>query len=109
MDRRRNPRIEVQLPVQIWGMDAHGLPFTSPAMVSNISAEGVVLHGLGRRLRLGELLDIRMGEEPAQFRVVWIGGPGSHRLGQIGMQRVTGKTIFPVAVLSHCAQAAAVC
>ena len=109
MDRRRSARVEVQLPVQIWGMDAHGQPFTGPAMVTNMSAGGLVLQGVHRRLRLGELLDIRLGDERAQFRVVWIGAAASHHAGQVGMERVTTEDILPSFTLSRCSQAAAAC
>src|SRR5438445_1886872 len=85
MDRRESPRVEVQLPVQVWGLDAYGQPFTDPAVVTNMSTGGLVLQGIRRRIRAGELLDIRMGEERAQFRVVWVGGAGTRRAGELGM------------------------
>lgn len=105
MDRRQSPRVEVQLPVQVWGMDAHGRPFITPALVTNMSAGGLVLQGVVRRIRVGEVLDIRMGSEKAQFRVVWVGAAGD-----LGMQKLTSASAFlPGSVLLHCAQAAAAC
>jgi hypothetical protein len=109
MDRRRSARVAVQLPVEVWGLDAHGQAFTGPAIVSNLSAGGLVLHGVRRHLRVGELLDIRMERDTAQFRVVWIGGPGTHRAGQMGMQRVMAEAFVPDSVLVHCSQVAALC
>lgn len=104
MDRRQSSRVEVQLPVQVWGMDAYGRPFTNPALVTNMSAGGLVLQGLVRRVRVGEVLDVRMGQEKAQFRVVWIAANG-----ELGMQRVTSNAFLPGSILVHCAQAAAAC
>lgn len=109
MDRRRSPRVEVQLPVEVWGVDAHGQPFTVPAMVTNMSANGLVLHGVRRNLRLGDLLDIRLEGQRAQVRVVWMGGQGTQQAGQLGMEKVNGAPIFLVSVLSLCSQAAAAC
>jgi hypothetical protein len=103
MDRRQNPRIEVQLPVEVWGLDAFGQAFSSPATITNMSAGGLVLHGLRQRIRAGELLDIRMGQEQAQFRVVWIGDRGS---SELGMQRVTDKPFLPELVFAYCSQSA---
>lgn len=103
MDRRQNPRVEVQLPVEVWGLDAFGQAFTSPATITNMSSGGLVLQGLRRRVRTGEILDIRMGREQAQFRVVWVGGRSSCELG---MQRVTAKPFLPELVFAHCSQAA---
>ena len=105
MDRRQTPRVEVQLPVQVWGMDAYGQPFTAPALVTNMSSGGLVVEGLTRRVRISEVLDVRMGEEKAaQFRVVWIGASGA-----LGLERITAHTFLPNSVLAHCAQAAAAC
>ena len=106
MDRRQSPRIEVQLPVQVWGMDAHGQPFTHPALVTNMSAGGLVIQGVRRKIRAGEILDVRMGDEKAQFRVVWVGSEGS---GDMGLQRITAHSFVAHSVLAHCSQAAAAC
>jgi hypothetical protein len=109
MDRRQNARVTVLLPVEIWGMDAHGRPFTDPAVVINMSAGGIVLQGVRRRMRVGELLDVRMGSDRAQFRIVWTGGSGSRHAGELGMQRVTAQVFLPDSVLAHCSQSAALC
>lgn len=106
MDRRQSPRIEVQLPVRVWGMDAHGQPFTHPGLVINMSIGGIVIQGVRRKLRTGEVLDVQMGEDKAQFRVIWASGEG---YGEIGLQRVTSHTFVSHSVLSYCAQAAASC
>jgi hypothetical protein len=104
MDRRRNPRIAVQLPVQVWGMDAFGRPFMDPAIVINMSASGMVLQGVHRRMRPGELLDVRMGKKKAEFRVVWVNASGD-----MGLQNIATQAFLPDSVLTYCAQAAAAC
>lgn len=102
MDRRQNPRIDVQLPVEVWGLDAFGQAFSALATVTNMSAGGLVLQGLLRRVRPGEILDIRMGEEQAQFRVVWVG----RRTAELGLQRITARPFLPESVFAYCSQAA---
>lgn len=104
MDRRRTPRVAVQLPVQVWGLDAFGRPFTQSAMVTNLSSGGIVLQGVRRRMRTGELLDVRMGSTKAEFRVIWISEEG-----ELGMQSLSVQSFLPPAVLTQCAQAAAAC
>jgi len=104
MDRRRSPRISVQLPVEVWGLDASGQAFTSSALITNMSSGGIVVQGLQRRMREGEVLDVRMGYQTAHFRVIWIG-----EKGELGMQALTTQTFVPHSVLSHCAQAAGAC
>jgi hypothetical protein len=102
MDRRQNARISVQLPAQVWGLNASGQAFTDSALVVNMSSSGIVLRGVNRRIRIGELLDVRMENSNAQFRVIWISG-------DLGLQNLTAETFLPKAVLLHCAQAAAAC
>ena len=104
MDRRRNPRIAVQLPVLVWGMDAFGRPFMGPAMVVNMSTGGMVLQGIRHRMRAGEVMAVRMGEKQAEFRVVWVGATGD-----LGLQSIAAQGFLPGAVLTYCAQAAAAC
>lgn len=104
MDRRRTPRVSVQLPVQVWGLDAFDQPFTQPAMVTNLSSGGVVIEGVRRRMRTGDVLDVRMGSSKAEFRIVWIS-----ENGELGMQSLTAETFLPQSVLRHCATAAAAC
>jgi len=108
MDRRQSPRVDVRIPVEVWGLDAHGLAFMDPAMVTNMSTAGLVLQGLRRKIRAGEILDVRMGNDKAQYRVVWVGGPGK-RSGELGMQRVTAHAFHFNSVLACCAHVAGTC
>lgn len=105
MDRRHSSRVAVQLPAQVWGLDAFGRPFTDSAIVINMSGGGIVLRGVRRRIRIGELLDVSMAGSKAQFRVIWIGASE----GDLGMQNLSTQNFLPDSVLSHCAQAAAAC
>src|SRR2546422_3484662 len=82
MDRRRNARVAAFIPVRLWGMDANSLPFTQMATVKNISSSGVEIHGLMRQGLPGELLDVQLGEDRAQYRVVWAGRMGSRKEGR---------------------------
>ena len=63
MDRRHSARVDVQLPVEVWGLDAHGQAFMDPAIVTNMSTAGIILQGLRRKIRAGEILDVRMGND----------------------------------------------
>jgi hypothetical protein len=85
-------------------MDAYGSPFTNAALVTNMSVGGLVLQGLVRRVRVGEVLDVQMGNDKAQFRVVWAAVSG-----ELGMQRMTANAFLPGSILAHCSQAAAAC
>ena len=91
MDRRRNPRITVLLPVRMWGVDAHSLPFTQLVTVKNLSANGAVVRGLRRQGIPGEILEVQTGDGKAQFRVVWVGRMGSRREGEAGLQSLPSE------------------
>jgi len=91
MDRRRNPRVTALLPVRVWGVDAHSLPFTELVTVKNLSASGVVLRGLRRRVNPGEILEVQTGEGKAQFRVVWVGRMGSRHEGEAGLESLPSE------------------
>src|SRR5215831_2869537 len=101
MDRRRQPRVCVQLPVNVWGLDAFGQAFTTPAVVTDMSASGLVVQGVRRRMRIGDSLDVRMGELKAQFRVIWIGS-----MSELGLQKVAGNSFLPETTVIRCSQAA---
>jgi hypothetical protein len=104
MDRRKSPRISVQLPVDVWGLDAFGQAFTESAIITNMSSGGMVVEGVRHRLRPGEVVDVRMGRETAHFRVVW-----ASEKGELGMQALTEQTLVPPHVLIHCSQGASAC
>ena len=91
MDRRRNPRVKAQLPVRIWGVDAHDLPFMQLASVKNLSSSGVVVQGMRRQIKPGEILEVQLDDEKAQFRVVWTGMQGTHGAGEIGLRRLADE------------------
>src|SRR6202163_4089583 len=91
MDRRRNPRVKAQLPVRIWGVDAHDLPFMQLASVKNLSSSGVVVQGIRRQIKPGEILEVQLDDEKAQFRVIWTGMQGTGSAGELGLQSLASE------------------
>ena len=109
MDRRRSSRVKMRLPVQVWGVDSYGQPFCASAVVLNMSSSGIVLHGIRRHVRAGEVLDIRLGTDQAQFRVIWIGAGGTRRAGCMGLRKLTADAFLPDSVLTHCSATVGSC
>ncbi len=91
MDRRRNPRVTACLPVRIWGVDAHDLPFMQLASVKNLSSTGAVVQGLRRQIKPGEILEMQLDDEKAQFRVIWTATQGDGMAGEIGLQSLASE------------------
>jgi hypothetical protein len=77
MDRRKERRLDLELPVRIWGMDRMARPFTKRVRVRNVSDHEAILIGVRAKVQTGE---VQTGEVPAvqhgaaraQFRIVWI-------------------------------------
>jgi hypothetical protein len=72
MDRRRERRLNLELPVRIWGVDKMARPFAEIVRVRNVSNGGAVLIGVRSKVQTGELLDVQHGPSRVQFRIVWI-------------------------------------
>ena len=89
MDRRTQQRISVELPVQIWGMDAHARPFTQAASLRTISGRGATLQGVVAQLKPGDTVDLQYQGIKAQFRIVWLGKPGTEMHGEVGVENLT--------------------
>lgn len=94
MDRRRQSRVFVELPVQIWGMDAHERPFTQPASLRTISGRGATLQGVSAQLKPGDVVDLQYKGNKAQFRVVWLGKPGTEMQGEVGVENLSKDVLL---------------
>ncbi|MGA7696644.1 MAG: PilZ domain-containing protein [Candidatus Sulfotelmatobacter sp.] len=106
MDRRRQPRVFVELPVQIYGMDANSRPFIQPASLRTISGRGATLQCVDARLKPGDLVDVLYEGTKAQFRIVWCGKPGSAMAGEVGVENLSAGTMFWDVDPLRCAAAA---
>jgi hypothetical protein len=89
MDRRQQQRVFVELPVKIWGMDANSRPYAQPASLRNISGRGATLQGVSAQLKPGDLIDLQYQGTKAQFRVVWLGKPGTDMQGSVGVENLS--------------------
>ena len=94
MDRRQQSRVFVDLPVHIWGMDTYARPFTQPASLRTISGRGATLQCVDARLKPGDVVDVLYEGTKAQFRVVWIGKPGTEMAGEVGVENLCVEASF---------------
>ncbi len=76
MDRRKERRLKLELPVHIWGVDRMARPFAEIVRVGNVSNRGAVLIGIRSKVQPGEMLDVQLGASRAQFRIVWMSPSG---------------------------------
>jgi len=86
MERRREQRIAIILPVRLWGIDRNGDEFTQIARTIQISKRGGILEGVDRFKGPGEVFLLQYRERRARFEVVWVGHHGSNKEGQVGIR-----------------------
>ncbi len=86
MHSLREPRVPMQLRVEILGTDWEGKPYQESTFTSNISRTGTRLSRASSLRRVGERVELRRGKDKAPYTVIWIGTPGSQVEGQIGMR-----------------------
>ena len=87
-ERRREPRIEVDLALQVWGIDTKGDRFLQQAHARDISLSGALLSGLDTELRSGDLVGVLYAGRKARFRVVWVRYCGTSRKIQAAIHRL---------------------
>jgi len=87
MDRRKERRLDdLELSVQIWGVDRNARPFAELVRATSVSDNGAVLLDVHTKLHDGEILDVKHQARRAQFRVVWT------RPGETGIQCLPDET-----------------
>lgn len=106
MDRRKQSRVFVELPVQIYGMDANSRPFIQAASLRTISGRGATLQCVEARLKPGDVVDVLYEGTKAQFRIVWCGKPGTEMAGEVGVENLSAGTAFWDIDPQRCAAAA---
>jgi hypothetical protein len=86
-DRRREPRIKADLPIQVWGVDTWGERFLQQAHARDISLSGALVSGLDSELRSGDVIGILYAGKQARYRVVWVRHSGSADKVQAAVHR----------------------
>src|SRR5208282_3021135 len=59
-DQKTEPRLSVDLPVRMWGMNAEGRPFSQSARAQNISSEGALISGVETELKVGDVVGVKL-------------------------------------------------
>lgn len=104
LGKRRDPRIDLALPVLLSGTDVSGRPLDQRVMTINISRRGALLDGVHGMLGPGNIVFLARLHKKEQFRVAWVGGEDTPAAGQIGVAAVDPNTSFWDEVLNATAQ-----
>ena len=76
MDRRKKQRIDLEIPVRIWGVDRMSQPFSEIVRASKLSEIGAALSGIKARMQAGQVLEVKSGDSQAEFRIMWTNAEG---------------------------------
>ena len=92
---RRSARVNIGCPVRISGKMANSLPFAENTQIVTLSKYGAKLRTripleVGMQLELAPL----RGKKSGVFKVVWVGGEGTPRAGEAGVEY--GKEIASI-------------
>ena len=104
LGKRRDPRIDIALPVQLSGVDASGRPLSQRVMTVNISRRGALLEGIHGVLKPGDNILLARGGKNEKFRVAWVVDADTPAGAQIGVAAVDPNSSFWDAVLQASSQ-----
>jgi PilZ domain len=90
-ENQTEPRLNVDLPVRIWGMSADGRPFSQTARAQNISSEGALVSGVETELKVGDVIGLQCDEKKTRCTVIWVLNTGPARRNQVGVKLVADQ------------------
>ncbi len=91
MSDELEPRLDVELPVRVFGMGADGRPFLHNAQARNISRHGAKLFGLEAQLKPGDVIGVQVGDKKARCKVIWVVDAGQAQKISVGVNLVEGQ------------------
>lgn len=100
-DSKTEPRLTVDLPVRIWGMNAEGRAFSQHASAHNISSEGALISGVETELKVGDVIGVQCGDKKTRCTVIWVVNTGPVKKNEVGVKLVAEqdcpwKTYLPL-------------
>ena len=100
-NHQSEPRLTVDLPVRIWGMNAEGRPFSQHARAQNISSQGALISGVESELKVGDVVGVQCDEKKTRCTVIWVMNTGLIKKNQVGVklladQECPWKTYLPI-------------
>ncbi len=96
-NRRRSSRLQFRCRVKIRAINAQGNIFSEETETVSISKFGAALK-TSYPFIMGQVLSVHTLERDhvGQFQVVWIGKPGTHEAGMIGIEWVDARHFWGI-------------
>ena len=92
----------MEVPVRIFGTDAHGKIFSENVTALDVSQSGARLGGVRSQIKVDEIVGLTYGKRKVHFRMKSAGAAGSPSEGQVGLLNLSrrsrsGISPFPMA------------
>ncbi len=94
LGKRRDPRVDVALPVLLTGVDTNGRPLSQRVLTVNISRRGALLEGIHGELKFGDKISLGRSGKKEEFRVAWVRDADTPEGARIGVAAVDQNTTF---------------
>jgi hypothetical protein len=91
MREMSEPRVDVDLPIRVFGVDADDHAFSQIAHALNISNHGAKIAGVKARLKTGDIIGVHFGDKKARCRVIWVVEAGALETIEVGVKVVEGQ------------------
>jgi methyl-accepting chemotaxis protein len=91
---RRDPRVEVSLPVKLTATDVDGHHLEHEVTTINVSRKGALLTGVRGKLRQGDMVILRRLNRQEQYSISWVGQENTAKAGQIGVSVIDPASSF---------------
>jgi hypothetical protein len=88
MGKRIHPRMPIVVPVRIFGTDSRGQIFSEKVNTVTISRSGVELADIHTELKVNEIIGLNYASNRSNFRIKWVGAPGTTKAGHAGLQNI---------------------
>ena len=90
-EQRPELRVDTDLPVRVFGMDANGKPLNQHVRARNISSNGALVSGIEQPLKVGDIIGVQREQKKARFRVVWVVDAGGIEKSHLAAQAAKPK------------------
>ena len=91
---RRDPRIEVSLPVKLRATDVDGRHLELDVTTINVSQKGALLTGVRSKLRQGDTVTLSRLNRQEEYLISWVGQEKTAKAGQIGLSAIDANSCF---------------
>lgn len=91
---RRDPRVEVSLPVKLIATDVDGRHLEHEVTTINVSRKGALLRGIRSKLRQGDIVILSRLNRQEAYLISWVGEEKTAKAGQIGLAATDPASSF---------------